>query len=207
VGSLTSYNYYGYTPSVPWVPTRDEVIEYVRKLIRPKPGDIVYDIGCGDGRVAIAIAEDNPYAIVKCVEVRSDLVEKARASAAERRVKVEVIEADFFKIGLNDADIIYMYLLTSVNQKLRPKFEEELHDGTIIVSLDFPIPGWNPVAIVELERSWQRTLYVYVKGVSDKSRYDEDAEKLLHEALKKLDFETVKQLGARVSLYLPRTSI
>jgi SAM-dependent methyltransferase len=204
---MVSYGYYGYTPSVPWVPTRDEVIEYLRRLVRLKPGDIFYDIGCGDGRVAIAIAQQNPHATVKCVELRSDLVEKARANAAERNVKLEVIEADFFKIPLSDADIIYMYLLTSVNQKLKPKLEEELHDGTIIVSLDFPVPGWNPVAVVELERSWQRTLYVYVKGVSDKSYYDNDSEKLLREALGRLDFEAVRKLGARVSLYLPRTSI
>ena len=204
---MASYGYYGYTSSVPWVPTRDEVIEYVKKLVRPKPGDIFYDIGCGDGRVAIAVAEENPHAIVKCVELRSDLVEKARANAAERNVKLEVIEADFFKIALSDADIIYMYLLTSVNQKLKPKLEEELHNGAVIVSLDFPIPSWNPVAIIELERSWQRTLYVYVKGVSDKSFYDEDAEKLLRDALERLDFEAVKRLGARVSFYLPRTSI
>jgi hypothetical protein len=101
-----------------------------------------------------------------------------------------------------------MYLLTSVNQKLKPKLEEELKDGTIIVSLDFPIPGWNPIAIIELERSWQRTLYVYVKGISDKGGIiGGDESRIIKEALSRLDLNAVKALGARVTLSLPRTSI
>ncbi len=163
--------YWSYQPSVPWVPTREEVIRALLSLLSIPSGYTVYDIGCGDGRVAIALAEEFPGIRVKCVEARRDLVDKARKTIEEKGLtsRIEVIEGDFFKINLGDADLIYMYLLTSVNQKLRPKLEEELKQGTIIVSLDFPIPGWDPVAVVELPRSWQRAFYIYVKGISDGS--------------------------------------
>lgn len=179
---------YGYQPSVPWVPTRDEVIRSLVSILRPKRGDIIYDIGCGDGRVAVALAEAFPHVHVRCVELRSDLAERARQAVKERGLadRVEVIEADFFKIPLEDADIVYMYLLTSVNQKLRPKLESELKPGAIVVSLDFPVPGWNPITTYELQRSWQRTFYIYVRGISDQSLEPLDKGKLLHQALERI---------------------
>ncbi len=181
-------------PSVPWVPTRDEVVEEVLRLVSPRPGDVVYDIGCGDGKVAIAFASRYPWARVRCVELRRDLVEKARAGAAEKGVKVEVINADFFEYSFSDADVVYMYLLTTVNQKLRPKLEKELKPGTLIVSLDFPVTGWTPLAVVELPRSWQRTLYIYVAGFSEpaalKKSRGEVAE-ALRKALQRLRLEAL----------------
>jgi SAM-dependent methyltransferase len=180
-----------YTPSVPWVPTRDEVIDYLLKILKPRSGDIVYDVGCGDGRVALALAQRNPQARVKCVEIRSDLVAKARDNAREKGVALEVVEGDFFKLPLKDANIVYMYLLTSVNQKLRPKLEEELRPGTIVVSLDFPIPEWIPLAVVELPRSWQRSLYIYVAGYSDGKYSKEISEKFVVEALERLNLEAL----------------
>lgn len=177
--------YWNYQPSVPWVPTREEVIRTLLSLLRIPKGFVVYDIGCGDGRVAIALAQEFPGIRVKCVEARKDLVEKARKAVESKGLsaRVEVIEGDFFKIDISDADLIYMYLLTSVNQKLRPKLENELKQGAIIVSLDFPIPGWNPVAVIELPRSWQRAFYIYVKGLSDSPTVTELKEKLLENVL------------------------
>ncbi|ALL01189.1 hypothetical protein Pyrde_1141 [Pyrodictium delaneyi] len=178
----------GYQPSVPWVPTREEVIKTLITILQPRSGDIIYDIGCGDGRVAVALAEAFPHARIKCIELRKDLVEKARKLVRDHNLvnRVEVIEADFFQVPLRDADIVYMYLLTSVNQKLRPKLEAELKPGTVVVSLDFPIPGWNPVVTYELQRSWQRTFYIYVRGVSDQSLEPLERDKLLHEALERI---------------------
>ncbi|RUM47999.1 MAG: SAM-dependent methyltransferase [Hyperthermus sp.] len=154
-------------PSVPWVPTREEVLSVILSLLNLKPGDVFYDIGCGDGRVAVGVARNFTGVRVKCIEAKEELVYKAKANAASAGVRIDVINADFFNYWLGDANVIYMYLLTSVNHKLKPKFEEELRPGTLILSLDFPIPGWNPLAQVELPRSWQRTIYIYVKGYSD----------------------------------------
>jgi SAM-dependent methyltransferase len=167
-----------YTPSVPWVPTRDEVIDYLVKLIQPYQGDIVYDVGCGDGKVAIRIAKKHPHAYVKCIEIRDDLIEKAKSNALSNSVKIDIIKADFFQFNFSDANIVYMYLLTSVNQKLKPKLERELRPGTIVVTLDFPVPGWSPVAEIELPRSWQRVLYVYIIGYSDREGLNVDVDAL-----------------------------
>ena len=182
---------FGYQPSVPWVPTRDDVVEQLVRLLRPEPGDVIYDLGCGDGRIAVRIAKQYPGAKVKCVEIRQDLVEKAEANARENGARIEIIKADFFKVGVEDANIIYMYLLTSVNQKLRPKLEKELRPGTVVVTLDFPIPEWVEVAKVELPRSWQRTLYVYIVGYSDRvGKAPVDREALLR-GLRRINMEAL----------------
>jgi len=180
------------SPSVPWVPTRDEVVETVVRLLNPLHGDVVYDLGCGDGRIAISIARRYPWARVRCIEIRGDLVEKARDAAHTANVSIDVIHGDFFKLSFSDANIIYMYLLTSVNQKLKPKLEAELRPGTLLVSLDFPVPEWIEVARVELPRSWQRTLYVYVVGYSDApARGLQPSLEALREGLRRLKLEAL----------------
>jgi len=189
VGAMSIF---GFQPSVPWVPTRDEVVEKLLELLKPQPGDRVYDLGCGDGRIAIAVAKRYPDAHVRCLEIRQDLVEKAKANARDKKARVEIIRADFFSYNIGDADIVYMYLLTSVNQKLRPKLEEELKPGTVVVTLDFPIPEWSEVARVELPRSWQRTLYVYIVGYSDRLPHERSQEALLR-GLQRINLEALPE--------------
>jgi len=191
---------FGFQPSVPWVPTRDEVARKLVEILSPRPGDTVYDLGCGDGRIAVSIAKRHPQARVRCVEIRQDLVEKARANAQENNAKVDIVKADFFSYNIGDADIVYMYLLTSVNQKLRPKLERELKPGTVVVTLDFPIPDWVEVARVELPRSWQRTLYIYVVGYSDRR----DGERSLEALAKGLERINIDALPEREKEHVKR---
>lgn len=186
------------------MPTRDEVARKLVEILSPRPGDTVYDLGCGDGRIAVSIAKHHPQARVRCVEIRQDLVEKARANAQENKAKIDIVKADFFSYNIGDADIVYMYLLTSVNQKLRPKLERELKPGTVVVTLDFPIPDWVEVARVELPRSWQRTLYIYVVGYSDRRDGERSLEALARgleriniDALPEREKEHVKRLLSR----------
>ncbi len=178
---------YVYTyPHVPWVPTREDVIELLLRILKLSPGDVFADVGCGDGRVAIAFARRFGVEAL-CIEARRELVERARELAKRAGVShlVKVIEADFFKVPLTSANVVYMYLLTSVNQKLRPKLEAELKPGSLVLTLDFPIPEWRPVKVVELSRTWQRTIYVYVVGYSDR-RLEEVDEEALRRALSRL---------------------
>ena len=158
------------TVTVPWVPSRDEVIRAILSIVRPSKRDVVFDIGCGDGRVATTLASTYGVRAV-CIELREDLARKALKLAREKGVEhlFEIVVGDMYTFPLSRATIVYMYLLTSANYLLRPKLDKELQPGTIVISLDFPVPGWRPLKVVELPQSWQRTLYVYIKGYSEAS--------------------------------------
>lgn len=152
----------------PWVPTRDELIPYVMMVAKPKNGDVFYDLGCGDGRVAIEASLRGAKAV--CVEISKELIERARERAMKLglRDRIEFINEDFFNVDLRNATVVYMYLLTSVNRMLRPKLERELRLGARVVTLDFEIPGWRPVHIVKVSLGYRdATIYLYIKGISD----------------------------------------
>ena len=167
-------SYKGYTvATVPWVPTNDEVIEKLIQVLKDHisklgPG-IFADIGCGDGRVAVTVAKRLQIPTI-CIELKYDLAIRAKQRAEREHVGhlVEVVQGDFFTVNLSRVRYLYMYLLQSVNIKLEPKLRAELPPKSLIVSLDFPIPGWRSIDVVELpHRSWQRRLYIYLKGESD----------------------------------------
>lgn len=154
-------------PYVPWVPTREHVIDRVLRAAKLSKNDVFYDLGCGDGRVAVEAAKRYEVKTV-CIEIRRDLVEKAKKRVREEGVDdlVKVIHGNFFDIPLHEATVVYMYLLTSVNNMLKPKLRRELRVGTRIITLDFEIPGWRPVHI-DGDGTWQGTIYLYVRGISD----------------------------------------
>ncbi len=154
-------------PYVPWVPTRDHVIDKIFRIAKLGKNDVFYDLGCGDGRVAIEAAKRYGVKSV-CIEIRKDLIEKARKRVREEGLEdfVEIIHGNFFEIPLREATVVYMYLLTSVNNMLKPKLKRELRVGTRIITLDFEIPGWSPVH-VDGNGTWQGTIYLYVRGISD----------------------------------------
>jgi len=156
------------TYDVPWVPTRYELIKHIMRIARVGPGDIFYDLGCGDGRIVIEAAKRGAKAV--CIEIREDLLQQAKENARKACVyqRIRFIHGDFFKIDLSDATIVYMYLLTRVNEKLRPKLQQELSVGTRIVTLDFAIPKWRPVHIEKhYTGGLERIIYLYIRGVSD----------------------------------------
>lgn len=166
LGLVSSY-YEG--ARVPWVPTREELLDIVMKLANISHSDIFYDLGCGDGRVVIRAVKEGAQKGV-CVEINPTLIEKAKENAKTEAVlnRIEFINEDFFKAQISDATIVYMYLLTSVNRALKPKLETELKKGTRIVTLDFEIPGWKPIQIIEVALPMRTArLYLYVKGYSD----------------------------------------
>lgn len=154
---------------VPWVPTREELLDYIMSLAKVRRGDIFYDLGCGDGRVVIRAVKEGASKGV-CVELNTSLLEKARENARNEGLEelIEFVNEDFFNVDLSEATVIYMYLLTSVNRALRPKLERELREGTRVVTLDFEIPGWRPIQVVKVSLPTRiATLYLYVKGISD----------------------------------------
>ncbi|MEB3847176.1 MAG: SAM-dependent methyltransferase, partial [Desulfurococcales archaeon] len=89
----------------------------------------------------------------------AEAVERARREGVADRVLV--LNTDMRNVGLWDADAVYMYLLTSINELLRPKLERELRPGARVATLDFQIPGWKPVRVIG-GSGWQKTIYLYV---------------------------------------------
>jgi len=134
-----------YDITVPYVPTPKAVIREMLKLADLKPGELVFDLGCGDGRVIIMAAKEfNAYGVG--IEMRSELIQRAMSNIIEFGVqdRVLIIQGNFCDINLSPADVVFLYLLTSINEKLRPKLERELKEGARVVSHDFQVTGWTP---------------------------------------------------------------
>lgn len=155
---------------VPFVPTRSEALEMLFKLIDFNSDDVFYDLGCGDGRVVVEVLRRTNIRRGVCIESRRDLLEQAVKRAESEGVidRFLAINGDIFETPIEDASVIYIYLLTSVNDALKPKLSKELKPGTRIVSLDFQIPGWKPVKVYGSKTGWQSTMYYYVVGESDR---------------------------------------
>ncbi len=151
-----------YYVSVPFVPTPIEVVRKMLKLAELKPGEVLLDLGCGDGRVLVTAAKEFGARAIG-IELRSDLVSRAVRNVIHEGVqdRVLVIQGNFFELKLPPADVIFMYLLTSVNERLRPKLEKEAKMGARIVSHDFEIIGWKP-KIVEDFRDGGRSHRIYL---------------------------------------------
>ncbi len=137
---------------VPYVPTPPEVVDAMLKLAEVKSSDFVIDLGCGDGRIVVAAAKDF-NARGRGVDFNPKRIEEAKENAREAGVsdRVEFVQGDFFEADIHDATVVTLYLLSSVNLKLRPKLLKELKLGTRIVSNTFDMGEWEPDTKVEKE--------------------------------------------------------
>jgi SAM-dependent methyltransferase len=129
---------------VPFVPTPEEVVPRMLALAGVRSGDVVYDLGCGDGRIVIA-AVKKPGVRGVCVEIDPDRVALARANAEQEGVagRIRFVEGDLFKVPLDEATVVALYLLPDVNLRLRPRLLR-LRPGTRIVSHAFDMGDWPP---------------------------------------------------------------
>jgi protein-L-isoaspartate O-methyltransferase len=128
----------------PYVASSMPVVEKMLEYAELKPGELVYDLGCGDGRIVIMAAQKFGARGVG-IELNRLRVKEARAKVESLGLgeSVRIIHNDFFKIDLSPADIVTMYLTTNANRKVRPKLERELRPRTRIVTHDFKIPEWK----------------------------------------------------------------
>jgi SAM-dependent methyltransferase len=136
---------------VPFVPTPPEVIDRMLELARVTSGDLIYDIGSGDGAIIIYAAKK--YGVKGIgIEIDGDLVLKARNNAFREKVDhlVEFREQDAFTVDASPATVVTLYMLPEFNAKLRPILDRQLKPGTRVVSHDFPISGWVPERIERL---------------------------------------------------------
>ncbi|RLG85219.1 MAG: SAM-dependent methyltransferase [Thermoprotei archaeon] len=151
--------------SVPFVPTPIPVVDFMLKVANAGPNDVVYDLGCGDGRIPIRAVEVFNVRKAVCVEIRRDLYEKALSEVRAKGLedKVIVINDDMFNVDVSEATIVTLFLLTSVNKLLRPKLERELRRGARVVSHEFEIPGWIPKeSLIFSDGVINHRIYLYI---------------------------------------------
>ena len=132
-------------PDVPYVPTTDEAVDAMLKLAEVKKTDVVYDLGCGDGRIVIAAAK-NFGARGVGIDINPVRIAEARENAKKPGVEnfVTFIEKHLFEAYVHEATVVSLLLLSSVDLKLRPKLVKELNPGTRIVSNTFDMGDWKP---------------------------------------------------------------
>lgn len=132
-------------PDVPYVPTTEEAVKVMLKLADVKSSDIVYDLGCGDGRIVIAAAKEYGAHGVG-IDINPERIREANENAKKAGVEnlVRFEENDLFKANIRDATVVTLFLLRSVNLKLRPKLLRDLKPGTRIVSNTFDMGDWRP---------------------------------------------------------------
>jgi SAM-dependent methyltransferase len=162
---------------VPFVPTPPEVVEEMLRLAGVKTGDILYDLGCGDGRIVIAAAKRFG---IKAVGIDIDPVRitesNANAAAAGVTGKVRFIQQNLFEADFREATVVTMYLLTSVNRRLRPKLLAELQPGTRLVSHSFDMGDWRPdkTSVVSTSYDDERAVYFWIVPANLTGRWEWD---------------------------------
>ena len=132
-------------PDVPYVPTTEEAVRAMLKLADVKKADIVYDLGCGDGRIVIAAAKTYGARGVG-IDIDPDRIQEARENAKKAGVEnlVRFEENDLFQANFHEATVVTLFLLPSINLKLRPKLLQNLKPGTRVVSNTFDMGTWRP---------------------------------------------------------------
>jgi len=143
---------------VPYVPSPQFVVDKMIDLAGVKPGDLVYDLGSGDGRIVITAAKKGAKAVG--FEIDGDLVGESRANIKKAGVEAlaEIRHQDILTVDFSEAAVVTMYLLPDVNLQLKPKLLSQLKPGSRIVSHSFDMGDWKPDKV---ERVEGRTIYLW----------------------------------------------
>jgi cyclopropane fatty-acyl-phospholipid synthase-like methyltransferase len=163
----------GPNEEIPFVPTPIEVIDRMLELAQVKKGDVLYDLGSGDGRIVIRAAKKYGVRAVG-IEMDQVLLEKARKDAKAEGVShlVEFRAEDALKADISPATVITLYMLPWFNEAMKPNFKKMLKPGARIVAHDFGIEGWEPdkteklpkIEIMPGGRKHQHTIYLWRIG-------------------------------------------
>jgi SAM-dependent methyltransferase len=139
-------------PDVIYVPTQPVVVDAMLKLAKVAKGDVVYDLGCGDGRIVVAAARDYGATGVG-IDIDPVRIAEATANVKENKVegKVKILQQDLFETDFSKANVVTLYLLQTLNEKLKPKLLKELKPGSRVVSHAFSMGAdWPPEQTVEV---------------------------------------------------------
>ena len=157
---VTTFSY-GAVRGAPWVPTRGIDVKRFIKLADIKPGQKVYDLGCGDGRLVVAAAKRGAQAVGYEIALLPYLAAKVRCLFSGQNKHCQILWKDFWLADLSSADVVYVFLTEKIYGKLRTKLEQELQSGTKVIVYAWPIKEWEAVEIDAMKG--QLTLFVYEK--------------------------------------------
>jgi tRNA G37 N-methylase Trm5 len=149
---------------VPYVPTPQEVVERMLELAQVKKGDVVYDLGSGDGRIVVTAAKK--YG-VKAIgfEIDPQRIKESHENIKKAGVGhlVEIRQQDIRTVDLSPANVLTMYLLPEVNLMIRPNIWKQMKPGSRIVSHDFDMAEWTPLKTEHIKdaSNWDHTLYLW----------------------------------------------
>jgi len=149
---------------VPYVPTPQEVVERMLELAQVKKGDVVYDLGSGDGRIVVTAAKK--YG-VKAIgfEIDPERIKESQENIKKAGVGhlVEIRQQDIRTVDLSQASVLTMYLLPEVNLMIRPNIWKQMKPGSRVVSHDFDMGDWKPIKTEQIKdpSGWEHTLYLW----------------------------------------------
>ena len=149
---------------VPYVPTPEPVVAQMLKMAQIRPGDVVYDLGSGDGRIVITAARQYGTRGVG-FDIDPARIREAKANAEKAGVsdKVRFVQEDIFKADIRSATVVTLYLLPDINLRLRPKLLQDLRPGTRVVSHNYDMGDWTPLETARLTVSGsEHTVYFWV---------------------------------------------
>ncbi len=151
------------TPDVHFVPTDTTKVREMLTAAKVSANDLVYDLGCGDGRFVITAVKKYGARGV-CVDIDPVRIKESKSNAdtAGVRNRIEFIEGDLFEQDLSKASVITLYLLPSLNLRLRPKLFKELRPGTRVVSNAFDMGDWKADRTMNVKASSGMTSYAYM---------------------------------------------
>jgi cyclopropane fatty-acyl-phospholipid synthase-like methyltransferase len=146
----------------PYVSSPVRVVDRMLELANIKPGETLYDLGCGDGRILIAAVEQYKVKAVG-VEISPKLAAQAQASIARAGLQSQarVIPGDLLHVDFSGADVVAIYLSTPLNRELRPLLEKYLKPGARVVSHDYPVPGWKAAKVDRTGGPKRHIIYLY----------------------------------------------
>jgi SAM-dependent methyltransferase len=146
----------------PYVASPARVVDRMLEMASIKPGETLYDLGCGDGRVLIAAVEKYKANAVG-VEIDPKVAARARTWISKAGVEnqARVIQGDLLKVDLTGADVVVIYLARQLNEELRPRLEKYLKPGSRVVSHDYPVAGWKPTKVDRSAGPNPHVIYLY----------------------------------------------
>ena len=158
-------------PDVVYVGTPYDLVSKMLQMAKVKKGDIVYDLGCGDGRIVVLAAQKYGTRAVG-YDIDPERVRASRENVARNKVEnlVKIVQADIFELDLSKADVFPLYLLPEMNRRLLPQFEK-VKPGTRIVCHDYDLEGIvadETITVISNEDNASHTLSLYTTPLKKK---------------------------------------